>query len=116
MKHIAVVWSFIKLSELPENIKQDPDFFVRSWIPQYEVLQYPEVRAFISHCGFGAVQDAVMSETPMLCLGILNDGVTNALRIGETKAGIVLHTVPFSIQGDFRKVWKYFEKHPRFTS
>jgi hypothetical protein len=57
-----------------------------------------------------------MSETPMLCLGLLNDGVTNAIRIGESGSGIVLHTSPISICGDYMKVKAYYEKDPRFTS
>jgi hypothetical protein len=40
-----------------------------------------------------------MSETPMLSLGMLNDGVANSEKIKEAGIGIILHNIPLNISG-----------------
>jgi UDP:flavonoid glycosyltransferase YjiC (YdhE family) len=61
-----VVWS-LKLHSDQTNIKLpgegNPNFNIKPWQPQLEVLAHPAVVAGITHCGFGGTNDFIITGT-----------------------------------------------------
>lgn len=55
------------------------DFLVSSWLPQAELLQHKKVAAFMSHCGWGASCEAIISGTPVVCFPMFADQNANAM-------------------------------------
>lgn len=53
---VKVVWS-LKDYKIPEP--NDPNFFVREWIPQIEVLAHSAVKAGLTHCGMGGTLEFI---------------------------------------------------------
>jgi hypothetical protein len=56
-----------------------------------------------------------MSETPMLSIGMLNDGIPNSLKIEEVGIGLVLTTTPMAYSMNAYKMFDYYEKNPGFS-
>mmetsp|Transcript_126226 Transcript_126226/g.363054 ORF Transcript_126226/g.363054 Transcript_126226/m.363054 type:complete len:1232 (+) Transcript_126226:152-3847(+) len=56
-----------------------PDFLVSAWLPQAELLQHPNVAAFMSHCGWGACCEAFASGKPVIAFPMFADQYVNAL-------------------------------------
>nr|CAB3469575.1 unnamed protein product [Digitaria exilis] len=40
---------------------------VKEWAPQVDVLRHKAIGAFVTHCGWNSVQEAIMAGVPMLC-------------------------------------------------
>ena len=52
-----VVWSIRQTNiVLPE---ENPNFWIRTWIPQVEVLAHPAIKTGITHCGFGGTLEFI---------------------------------------------------------
>ena len=60
---IKVVWS-LKGAQIPKP--DDPDFWVKDWIPQVEVLNHPAIKAGLTHCGFGGTLEFVSASVPII--------------------------------------------------
>ncbi|PNT65068.1 anthocyanidin 5,3-O-glucosyltransferase-like [Brachypodium distachyon] len=55
---------------LPEGFLErtkDRGLVVKSWVPQVDVLRHPATGAFVTHCGWNSVLEAVAAGVPMLC-------------------------------------------------
>ncbi|XP_040244850.1 UDP-glycosyltransferase 88B1-like [Aegilops tauschii subsp. strangulata] len=46
---------------------KDRGLVVRSWTPQVDVLCHPATGAFVTHCGWNSVLEAIAAGVPMLC-------------------------------------------------
>lgn len=64
-----VVWS-MKDFKLPE---ENPDFYVREWMPQIEVLAHPAMKAGLCHCGFGGILEFTGLGLPIVGWPHFND-------------------------------------------
>ncbi|XP_074580730.1 anthocyanidin 3-O-glucosyltransferase 7-like [Curcuma longa] len=51
---------------------------VVSWAPQQDVLRHAAVGAFITHCGWNSVLEAMASGVPMICRPFFGDQMLNA--------------------------------------
>ena len=69
-----------QLGEIPAN------FFVRSFLPQMEILKRADV--FITHAGFNSVNEALYFGVPMLALPMVNDQHMVAKRLVSMQLGI----------------------------
>lgn len=86
---------FSKLSEKilwkfeDENLPNKPDNVrISKWLPQRGILEHPNVKAFISHCGFISTTEAAYYGVPLLCFPIYVDQLTNAAF--STKNGVAV--------------------------
>jgi UDP:flavonoid glycosyltransferase YjiC (YdhE family) len=55
---------------MPEGFLErtkDRGLVVKSWVPQVEVLRHRATGAFVTHCGWNSVLEAVSAGVPMLC-------------------------------------------------
>ena len=44
---------------------QNPNFWLRSWLPQIEALHHPAVKCGLTHCGWGGLTEFVGAGKPM---------------------------------------------------
>ena len=58
-----VIWS-LRGIEIPE--KDNPNFWVREWLPQPEILSHPAVKAGLTHCGFGGTSEFIGAGVPIV--------------------------------------------------
>jgi len=67
----------IKLDEMTDTLMIVP------FVDQYAVLLSESVVVFVSHCGFGSMQEAIHTGTPVLAMPMMleSDQVTNAARL-----------------------------------
>jgi UDP:flavonoid glycosyltransferase YjiC (YdhE family) len=71
--------------KLPGSIR------VEHWVPsQLAVLQHPNVRAFISHCGTNSVQESVCAGTPIVGIPLFAAQDDMALRLQDAGIGFRL--------------------------
>lgn len=83
----AYIWS-LRNGELPEP---NEDVFIRPWLPQAELLKLPEVRAVISHCGWGGVLECIDAAKPILAVPEFGDQPMNAEKVVARKIGLALY-------------------------
>jgi glucuronosyltransferase len=74
---------------------------VRKWLPQRELLALEEVKAVITHCGWGGLTECVMCGKPMLAVPGFGDQPMNAKLLEERGIGLVLRPQPL---GSFTKL------------
>jgi len=76
------------LGEMP------PNFIVRPFVPQLEVLQHTDV--FITHGGMGSIQEALYYDVPMLIYPQMIEQVINAAQVEQLGAGVRLVTPSYT--------------------
>jgi UDP:flavonoid glycosyltransferase YjiC (YdhE family) len=65
-----------------------PSVRVIDWVPsQLAVLQHPNVRAFVSHCGTNSVQESVWAGTPVVGIPLFAAQRDMALRLQDAGVG-----------------------------
>ncbi|XP_050524533.1 UDP-glycosyltransferase UGT5-like isoform X2 [Daktulosphaira vitifoliae] len=70
----------------PFGFRQDIIKFV-SWTPQFDVLNHPNVKLFISHCGLLGILDALYSGVPIMGIPMFADQFSNMNYIIEKGCG-----------------------------
>nr|CAD7453224.1 unnamed protein product [Timema tahoe] len=88
---------FEAFSELPqrilwkfetEDIKGKPDnVMISKWLPQSDVLGHPNVKLFISHCGWLSTQEAIYFGVPVVGIPFYLDQHNNLFRLKELGVG-----------------------------
>ncbi|KAJ4448758.1 hypothetical protein ANN_00149 [Periplaneta americana] len=68
-----VLWKIDNITGLPHNVRTS------KWLPQYEVLCHPNVRAFITHGGQFGTQEGVHAGVPMIGIPLGFDQVLNIM-------------------------------------
>ncbi|XP_047055853.1 anthocyanidin 5,3-O-glucosyltransferase-like [Lolium rigidum] len=64
---------------------------VSSWAPQVEVLRHPAIGAFVTHCGWNSIMEAVTAGVPMLCWPMYAEQRMNKVFIAEDmKLGVTI--------------------------
>ena len=59
---VKVVWSLQEGFEIPEP--ENPNFYVKAWMPQIEVLAHPAIKAGLTHCGMGGTMEFINACVP----------------------------------------------------
>ena len=83
---IAVIWS-MKEGNIPE---ENPNFFVRKWLPQWDILQMKEIKLMITHCGWGGITECIQGCKPMLCIPNFAEQTMNAKTVVDKGLGLIL--------------------------
>ena len=58
--------------------KDDPDFWIRSWIPQLKVLAHQLVKCGMSNCGFGDTLEFINFGVPLVYFPHFSDQIINS--------------------------------------
>ncbi len=96
LKQLKVLWS-IKDKDFQEFVapvmtkastsveKLSDTLMVVPFVDQLAVLESNKVAVFVTHCGFGSMQEAIHTGTPVLAMPMMleSDQVTNAARLVE---------------------------------
>ncbi|MFQ3612564.1 MAG: glycosyltransferase [Cyanobacteriota bacterium] len=64
--------------------------------PPLSVLQHPNVRVFVSHCGINSVQESIAAGTPIVGIPMFADQWDMALRVQDAGVGLILNKHSFS--------------------
>jgi hypothetical protein len=59
------------------------DVLCAGWVPQFEVLAHPAIRAFVSHCGANSVHEAIFHGKPIVAMPFFDDQRYNGPRLVE---------------------------------
>lgn len=70
-------WENEEMNEKPENV------FISKWLPQSDILAHPNMKIFISHCGYGGVVEAKHHGVPIIGIPFAGDQHSNAAKIVE---------------------------------
>lgn len=63
-------------------------------MPQEAILYQPEVRAYLTHCGWGSITEAVATKTLLVCAPIFADQQNNADVVVKKHIGIKVYESP----------------------
>eukprot|EP00356_Strombidium_inclinatum_P016530 CAMPEP_0170496374 /NCGR_PEP_ID=MMETSP0208-20121228/21250_1 /TAXON_ID=197538 /ORGANISM="Strombidium inclinatum, Strain S3" /LENGTH=297 /DNA_ID=CAMNT_0010772895 /DNA_START=258 /DNA_END=1151 /DNA_ORIENTATION=+ len=86
---VRVIWGMSgTLDMLP--VKDDPDVWARDWLPQQEILAHPAIKAGLSHCGYGSINEFISSGIPIVSFPHSNDQGPNAELIAKQKIAVNL--------------------------
>ena len=91
---------------MPED---NPNFLIKEWTPQIELLTHPAVKAFICHCGFGGTNDAIITGTVPILFPHFDDQHYNADLFTKAKCGPTLCNV-VRLTSDLKKMVTYEKK------
>mmetsp|Transcript_4808 Transcript_4808/g.8245 ORF Transcript_4808/g.8245 Transcript_4808/m.8245 type:complete len:333 (+) Transcript_4808:479-1477(+) len=89
---VRVIWS-LKQIELFKSYEKDPDFWVRKWIPQPELLMHPSLKAGMTHCGFGGAMEFLGHGIPIACFPHFIDQPPNTMQVERMGCGISLFPI-----------------------
>ncbi|KAL6219060.1 hypothetical protein ACLB2K_012266 [Fragaria x ananassa] len=56
---------------------------IRDWAPQVPILQHKAVGAFVTHCGWNSVFEAISAETPMITWPVSGDQFFNEMFVTQ---------------------------------
>ncbi|XP_019619695.1 PREDICTED: UDP-glucuronosyltransferase 2C1-like [Branchiostoma belcheri] len=72
-----------------------PNTKTMEWVPQSDLLAHPKTRAFVSHCGFNGVAEAMYHGVPVVGMPLMSDAHDNIARIVARGMAVSLdiHTV-----------------------
>ncbi|KAL6851752.1 hypothetical protein ACP4OV_020316 [Aristida adscensionis] len=64
---------------------------VKNWVPQAEVVQHEAVGAFVTHCGWNSVLEAIMAGLPMICWPLYAEQrINKVFMVEEMKIAVAL--------------------------
>lgn len=82
-----IIWKW-NGDEIPAN--KPENVLMERWLPQEDILAHPNIRLFISHCGFGGVTESLFHGVPILAIPFFNDQHVNAKKIVEEGWAVLL--------------------------
>ncbi|CAL4909219.1 unnamed protein product [Urochloa decumbens] len=64
---------------------------VKNWVPQAEVVRHEAAGAFVTHCGWNSVLEAIMAGLPMICWPLYAEqGMNKVFMVEEMKIAVEL--------------------------
>jgi hypothetical protein len=87
------------------------NLMVVNFVDQLQVLQHPNTKAFVSHCGFGSMQEALFAGVPLLAMPMMleSDQVTNGARlVGNLKVALSFDARPVKNIVQFGSIFSFF--------
>lgn len=99
LKNVSVV---IKYFDNIHGVSVDK-FMVSTWIPQNDLLAYPNTKLFVTHCGNGGQYEALYHGVPMLGLPLFGDQHGNCKLMASRGFGECLNFCDFT-EKDFEQL------------
>ncbi|KHJ48189.1 UDP-glucoronosyl and UDP-glucosyl transferase [Trichuris suis] len=65
-----------------------PHVLARKWIPQVSILQHPKTVAFLTHCGYKSLREAICADIPVIALPFFGDQFRNAAMVRKLSIGV----------------------------
>ncbi len=95
---LRVLWSVKRYQREACNITAAPGVLLADFVDQLAVLAHPRIAAFISHCGFSSLQEAIFYRVPVVAFAAMlqSDQPGNARRVAENGIGVNLRAAPLS--------------------
>ncbi|XP_065159496.1 UDP-glycosyltransferase UGT5-like isoform X4 [Atheta coriaria] len=78
-------WENETMPDKPDNV------MIQKWMPQYDILCHPNVKAFIAHGGLLGTTEAVHCGVPVVVMPQFGDQHTNARALEAGGGGVVLN-------------------------
>ncbi|VEN48656.1 unnamed protein product [Callosobruchus maculatus] len=75
-------WEGDKLPKSTDNI------IYRKWFPQRDLLAHPNIKLFITQGGLQSIEEAILSEVPMVGMPFIGDQAMNVKRIAMLGIGV----------------------------
>ncbi|XP_070500716.1 uncharacterized protein [Chironomus tepperi] len=76
-QRVIMKWESDVLPGKPDNV------LISKWLPQNDILAHPNIKAFISHCGYGGVIEGKSNGVPIVGIPFVGDQNGNADKIVE---------------------------------
>lgn len=94
-----VVWSLKEETHkfLPDPVP--PHFYVKSWIPQIELLAEESVKVVLTHCGWGGTLECMQNAKPVICFPSFADQPHNGDTLVERGCGLKVDPKSFTSHG-----------------
>lgn len=87
----SLLWSLPKDQQsLLEKDKIPSNCRIEKFVPQWSVLNHPNVKCFVSHCGSGSTHESILNSVPLVCCPTGKDQFANATRVKVAGAGVVV--------------------------
>lgn len=111
---VNVVWK-IRKDDVPADLP--PSVLTTQWVSSQErVLNHPNVRAFISHCGINSAHESVYFGTPLLCIPMFGDQLDMAYRVVDAGVGLVADKMNFTAEEISQKLLVLINDQEKFLS
>ncbi|KAK6014716.1 glycosyltransferase family 28 protein [Ostertagia ostertagi] len=82
--------------DLKGNLSENVHLF--QWLPQSDILQHPNTKAFITHGGYNSVQEAIsLGGVPLISIPLFGDQPKNARLAEHHGFGLVLNRAELSV-------------------
>ncbi|CAG7732081.1 unnamed protein product [Allacma fusca] len=84
--HIRFIfkWEGLLPADAPKNIKAS------KWLPQFEILAHPNIKAFISHAGSNSLTEAMYYGVPVVLMPLFGDQDYNGYVVEAKRIGLRL--------------------------
>ncbi|CAE7200320.1 UGT2B23 [Symbiodinium natans] len=92
-----VVWSLKEELHQFLPVKDDPDFFIRKWTPQAELLQDPAIKVVITHCGWGGTLETLTAGKPIVAIPFFAEQPVNACLLKDRGVAELIGRIPKGI-------------------
>ncbi|PSB01522.1 glycosyltransferase [Merismopedia glauca] len=81
---------------LPDAIA--PNIRLDNWGPPLlSILQHPNVKVFVSHCGINSVQESLFAGTPIVGIPMFADQFDMAMRVKDAGVGLFVDKLAFTV-------------------
>jgi glucuronosyltransferase len=102
-------------------IKKSSNVFISKWFPQADLLNHPNVKLFITHCGLMSMEESIDRTVPMLAIPFFVDQYQNAHTVHREQIGVQLQLEHLSEETFYDAIIeamkpKYKENIKRFRS
>ncbi|XP_015172482.1 PREDICTED: UDP-glucuronosyltransferase 2A3 [Polistes dominula] len=77
-------WEDTNFTAKPDNV------YISRWLPQYDILHHPNIKAYVGHAGLLGLTEAVHAEVPMILIPMYGDQYRNAAAAVHRGAAILL--------------------------
>jgi UDP:flavonoid glycosyltransferase YjiC (YdhE family) len=101
-------WENEVMEGKPENV------FISKWLPQSDILAHPNMKIFISHCGYGGVVEAKHHGVPIIGIPFAGDQHSNAAKIVQEGWAIQINFNELSEESFMDAILSVL-KNPKFS-
>lgn len=90
--NVSILWSLPAVQQrlLPPDFPKLDNWRFETFVPQWSVLQHPNVKMFVTHCGSNSVYESLLNEVPMIACPTGRDQFANGARINAAGVGLVV--------------------------